>query len=164
MIVATITYSHPHVWIESLVEFDGQNLDITWIFDESYSFTIIDDCDKDYDNDFSDGEIANVMQNYFTDLSSYKFFTNCKISNTEIKIEPANFKAWVNQSNNKVYYNFKIDVSASAKSKSRCSIRFYDPSNFISYQLSLRSLVKSYSLIEDVKMDIESASLEFKIK
>jgi ABC-type uncharacterized transport system substrate-binding protein len=72
--------AHPHVFMDNLTTFvfDGQGLAgfrLSWLFDDMFGTTIIQDYDRDGDGQFSPGELAVLKAEVFDYLRHSDWFT-----------------------------------------------------------------------------------------
>ena len=112
---AKAAYAHPHVFIDTAIEFvwQGKKLQgayIEWTFDKIFSNEIISWLDADHNGKFSDAESEAVYNNAFINLRNYFFYTfirqGTKRSNPE---KVSKFKA--TQKNGIMTYRFYVDLS-----------------------------------------------------
>ncbi len=163
LFVTSLTFAHPHVWIDCLVEFDGQNLKIEWIFDENYSFSILSDCDTDFNNKFSKKEIQDVYNLYFKNLENYDYFTFFKVNENRKIVKPTNFSAKFNEATEKVSYFFDLNVNKYIKKGDEILIGFYDSSFFVSYAFLENAMTSSNNYASSIKVDT-AGFVEFIVK
>ncbi|WP_051445374.1 DUF1007 family protein [Desulfocurvus vexinensis] len=76
--------AHPHVFMDNMATFvfDDQGLAgfrLSWLFDDMFGATVIEDYDRDGDGDFSPGELAVLKAEVFDYLSNSDWFTFVEI-------------------------------------------------------------------------------------
>ncbi len=164
LVISVTIFAHPHVWIDSRIEIKNNTMYVKWSFDQNYSFTILNDCDTNFDDKFSSKETSLVYKNYFSNLGNHNYFMKLKINRNQINIEPKDFKVVYDIDSERIYYTFKLDLTGKIHRKSHVFVKFKDPSNYIAYQLDLASLSTFTDGIENVQMNFDDNSLEFDVK
>ena len=140
--------AHPHMSINAYAHyyFDQSGFMgcyIQWIFDPLFSSQIVYECDIDNNLSFSEDEIKQVENYYFSRLDDYNYYTELKIENrVEPLAVPVNFSAEIDTSDdNVVIFTFYVPVNHSYRSGgTRVSMDFADPTNYAAFICPQRSL------------------------
>lgn len=129
-------FSHPHVFIENSAIFILNNdsvkgIQVTWIFDDIFSSSIINDYDKDKNYIFNENESLKIYDDAFSNLENYNYFCYIKINNKEVNFKKVkNFSASI-LNKKKLVYSFFIPINKKiTNSKTNISLLVYDKSNF----------------------------------
>ncbi len=108
-----ILYAHPHTFIEVYPTITVKNkitekIHFTWKMDEMTSSMLIMEFDVNANNKLDETEQQFILENYFSSLIDYNFYTDITIKEKIEKFpQPTNFKAFIE--NNKLCYSFEID-------------------------------------------------------
>jgi len=127
--------AHPHLFIESslIIHFDEKGLagiEETWVFDEMFSASVIDDQDKNQDGKFDEAETAVIKEEAFDNLKDFDYFTYIRINGEPFAPEYVKgFKPSIEK--DKLVYNFYVPchVSASVANK-KIEVSIFDTSYF----------------------------------
>ena len=120
---AGVSYSHPHLFIETKVTviFDEEGIsgiETRWIFDEMYSSALIEDYDTDQNGKLNKQESDALKKGAFDNIAKYKYFSYIKIDGKEFnveRIEKFEGEIFLNQ----ICYNFFIPCPVKAKKSDR---------------------------------------------
>lgn len=158
--------AHPHVSVETgiTVHFDSEGigyLDITFTFDEIFSYDFLENFDTDHNNIFSAEEIKFVEQNAFINLLNYNYFIHVIDNNEEIQFKNyTNFS--VHTKGDVAVYTFTLQPGIKIGSTPKTiKIAPYDHSYYIDVYLDKENLsfenTDGYSFNYDIIRDKKQA-------
>ena len=129
-------HAHPHVRVNASVELLFDNKKLTgikqsWVFDDLFSTSVIQDYDKDKNGKFSKGEIEQIQNNAFINLKNYDFYNHVFKDEKTIKI--TGFKDFSASLDNEIVtYTFTTLIAESLDIKNnKVAIGFYDPEYYV---------------------------------
>jgi tRNA threonylcarbamoyladenosine biosynthesis protein TsaE len=105
-------FTHPHVWVDTVTTFEVKDgaivgMRVDWKFDEFFSSTLLEDYDKNHDNQFDAQELAVLEQKAFKNTAKQNYFTFVKVNGQLVPNPPAeDFTAHVEKKI--VYYDFRL--------------------------------------------------------
>lgn len=127
----SIGFSHPHVFMDTQVDFQFtpnglKGIWINWLFDEIFSATIKMDFDADRNNQFSDSEVRAIKTNAFANLKNFNYFTSIIKNNKKVPIKSVTlFSARMEK--NRLRYRFFIPLEIYATTKqTSIKVSIYD--------------------------------------
>lgn len=127
--------AHPHLFIEASmkVQMDDQGLagiEHTWVFDEMFSISIIDEEDKNKDGQFDADEMESIKKNAFSNLKEYDYFTYIRSNGKPVKTgEVRAFRPSVKEG--KLVYSFFLPCHIAASNyEKKIEISLFDTSYF----------------------------------
>ena len=107
---AVTVFAHPHVWIDSVLQFKNNRITAEWTFDEMFSQVILSDFDIDRDKQLAGMEITELKKGMFDNLVNFDYFMKVYCGNDLMEIEKVEgFNAFVKGS--KVIYSFTVKLS-----------------------------------------------------
>lgn len=111
-------YAHPHTFIEvypsaTIKDTKFTTLHFKWVLDDMTSTILITELDTNANGKIDKNENAYIEKEYFSMFKSYKYYTYIKVNNKDIKVQPQNFKATIQ--NNKLCYSFEVQGDFSTK-------------------------------------------------
>ena len=112
LLQASPARAHPHIWIDAHLDIriDNMkvtNITVTWMFDEIFSYALIEEFDRDVNNIFTATEVAELQANAFAALKESGYFTHFR-QMTAFPPSVAGFSAWIE--GDRIGYSF--DISA----------------------------------------------------
>ncbi len=116
-------FAHPHLFIESKANFiftkdHLEGIQVTWIFDEMFSTSMIQDYDENKNGKYDKREINIIKNEAFSNLVNYNYFTYIKINNKKFKIRKViNFNTKIK--NKQITYSFFIPLNIKKSSKKK---------------------------------------------
>lgn len=114
LVPATAIWAHPHVFIDSHLDFEMQNREcvglwVEWTFDPVFSADVIGQFDRNHDGTFNAVENDLVEKNAFSNLRKYGYFTYVRKGDRRWCPESVDsFKA--RQRDGQVIYRFHISL------------------------------------------------------
>ena len=106
-LVASLSFAHPHVWMDSDIRITQDTIDVQWTFDEMFSSIVFSDFDTNEDKKILGDEVAEVKSNMFNNLSKFSFFTTVICGKKQSNFDKAyDFKAWAKD--DRIVYSFKL--------------------------------------------------------
>jgi ABC-type uncharacterized transport system substrate-binding protein len=118
-IVTAPLFAHPHVFIDNSFDFifDDESLrgiEVTWVFDEMFSASIIMDYDANKNRIFEEKESQAVERGAFSNLKNYDYFLHIDIDGKNFTIKTVNdFTAEI--TDNRMVYHFFIPLKVGAR-------------------------------------------------
>lgn len=104
---AVIVSAHPHVWIDSVLRFEGDRIHAVWTFDDMFSNVILSDFDIDNDKRLVGMEMDRVKEGMFDNLQNFAYFMRVYCGDVPLDVVGAeNFNAEVKDG--RVIYNFTV--------------------------------------------------------
>ncbi len=161
-ILISPAYSHPHIYIDNSAEFvfgeEGlEGIQLTWVFNEMFSSTFIQDYDSDEDGSFSDKELEVIQDEMFSSLEDYDYFSHVTIDGEEFKVEKINgFSASILDEVNVVYAFFIPCEAAVQDEDTTLVLSVYDETYYIAVEVAEENPVQARNI------DIENYSYEVK--
>jgi ABC-type uncharacterized transport system substrate-binding protein len=132
-------YSHPHLFVTSLIEFNTENKSIksakmSWEWDEAWSSEIINECDLDFDNKFDKKENSLVFKDFFSNTKSEDYFLQIFINGKSITINPvSSFSARITDSGT-VIFDFILPINTVISSPAKMQINIVDKTGYIAFE------------------------------
>jgi ABC-type uncharacterized transport system substrate-binding protein len=111
---APALWAHPHVFIDSSLEFEMSGRDcvgiqVSWTFDVVFSADIIGQFDRDRDGSFDQAETATIQAKAFSNLRKYGYFTF--VRKGSVRTCPDSVEGFrVSQSDGRVTYRFRVPL------------------------------------------------------
>jgi ABC-type uncharacterized transport system substrate-binding protein len=132
------SFAHPHTFIElypTLLDKDKNNitLNIQWHFDEMTSSMFMMDFDTNGDFSFDEEEKKIVYQDGFSHLNEFNYYTYLLLNKKNINISIKDFDVLFK--NNKVVYNFNIDIPKDTFNNKDFHLEFYDQDLYMAFIL-----------------------------
>ncbi len=160
--------AHPHIFMKgsAIIFIDGRifkGIQVTWIFDNMFSSSVIEDYDRNKDRFFDKKETLRVKDEAFSNLKQYNYFCFIKLNGKKIPIKRiTNFSVSIIKKK-KLVYSFFIPVSRRLSSlKGRLSLAMYDTTFFCAIDIKNKNFfavkglpAKNYSI--DCREKIYSA-------
>lgn len=146
-IIPMVSFSHPHLFIETKVTIifdeDGiAGIHSRWIFDEMYSAMLIKDYDSNKNGKLDKQEIESLRLGAFENIKKYEYFSYIKIDNKKYQVEKIE-KFFAEIFLNKICYEFFIPCNITAKKTDRIvRISMYDITYYANMEFSKRKPVK----------------------
>ena len=162
IMVPLSAFAHPHSTINAYTHyyFDKNGFMgfyIQWIFDPLFSSQIVYECDLNGDLTFSQEELKQVEDYYFSRLDDYNFYTKLQLNDKPVPLgSPVNFSAEIDKDDdNVVIFTFYIPVNQPYGSKeSSVFIDFTDPTGYSTFICPQRSLSVNGEVIKISKVEI----------
>lgn len=140
-------FAHPHVNVNSYAHFyfdkEGlMGLYVQWVFDPLYSSQILYECDLDSNEEFSEDELTEVKDYYFSQLDQYNYYLSLAVNRKKIPLpEPSNFSAQVDRDDEVVVFTFFLPLKEEfAPGGTDIMVDFVDPTNYTAFTCAQRSL------------------------
>jgi len=138
-----LLFAHPHTFIDLFPSINSKNnkinsLHFKWRFDEMTSGVLLMEFDQNMDGVLDKNEILYARDNFFYPLKEFGYYTDLKIANKKIPINPKNFIVKIEDKIN-ISFEFEIDINAN---KNDLQIDFYDQDMFTAFMLK-KDFVKS---------------------
>ncbi len=135
-----ITAAHPHLFVEAKLSivFDEKGLagiEEQWCFDEMFSAMIIEDFDKNKNQQFEVEEISILKKEAFSNLESFEYFTHVRLDGKFFKVEYVkDFQAEIK--NEKIVYKFYVPCPVAAGERIKTiKLSIFDKSYYTAIQL-----------------------------
>lgn len=85
LVAAPPAAAHPHIWIEAsaqlqLTQGAVRAIEVTWVFDDLYSYAVAADFDRDGDGRLDAAELQELAELSRQNLADYGFFTHLRIA------------------------------------------------------------------------------------
>lgn len=106
--------AHPHVWIEASAELRIEAervraIAVTWVFDDLYSYAVMEDFDLDRDGRLDKAELRELAEVSRDNLSHYSFFTHLRIDGVHRPVSRVeDFEAAVEKE--RIVYRFTVPL------------------------------------------------------
>lgn len=121
---SSLSFAHPHVWIDSKIMIRGDKLFIVWKFDEMFSNIFYADFDVDGDRQFMGMEAKQVKSGMFDNLRDFDYFFKAYCGNALLDV--SNAEGFEVKSDKKfVSYKFNINIPIK-KCRKQVQIYHYD--------------------------------------
>jgi ABC-type nickel/cobalt efflux system permease component RcnA/ABC-type uncharacterized transport system substrate-binding protein len=133
-------FAHPHAFIDASFAFvfDSNGLKeirSRWLHDHQTGSVLIADFDKDADGELSLEESSALASDMFKNLGDYNFFTQLKLGDEVLEINPASEDIRSYLQGGKLVFEFVIPCAVAAEKESYKMVQLaqYDPEYFIDF-------------------------------
>jgi len=114
-ICISAAFSHPHVFIDYSVTFifnDSKikGVQVSWVFDEMFSSTMIHDYDLNHDGVFSGNEVNTIREEAFSNLKNYNYFSHLNLNGTKVPVKKVKYFTADILKGSRLMYSFFIPV------------------------------------------------------
>ena len=110
--------AHPHVWIEASARLQVEDgavraIEVTWVFDDLYSYAVMEDFDRDGDGRLDEAELRELAELSRDNLADYGFFTHLRIEGErQPPSQVEDFRASVEEE--RIVYRFTVPLEPPA--------------------------------------------------
>jgi len=129
--------SHPHVFIDytSTFHFNKNKLtgiQVTWIFDEMFSSSVINDYDKNKNAGFDIPETKKLKKDVFENLKTYDYFCHININKKMYRVKKVKYFSPSILNKTRLVYSFFIPVDKMIGSGTKINFAVYDTTYYCS--------------------------------
>jgi len=147
LLSVSLSFAHPHVWIESYLYFNKETIDVRWQFDKMFSNIMFMDFDIDGDKQFIGMEAKRLKTDMFDNLKNFDFFFKVYCGNELLDVKYLKgFRA--DSKDNRVSYRFTLSAPMN-NCRKELFVYVFDETMFSDITLKSAKGVK-VNIVEDV--------------